>query len=125
MIMKCLMVGIGGFVGSVLRYLISLIPMSEKFSFPIKTFVTNVVGAFIIGLVVAVALKRPDMDPKTTLLIKTGFCGGFTTFSTFALESSDLIGKGQWGIAGTYMVLSVIMCILAVMAAEALIGKPV
>lgn len=97
--------------------------MNEKFSFPIKTFITNVIGAFIIGMIVALALKRPDMDPKTTLLIKTGFCGGFTTFSTFALESSDLIGKGQWGIAVTYMVLSVVMSILTVVAAEAIIGK--
>ncbi len=123
MIIKCMMVGIGGFVGSILRYLISLIPINEKFVFPIKTLVTNICGAFIIGLIVALALKRPDMDPKTTLLIKTGFCGGFTTFSTFALESSDLIGKGQWGIAGVYMILSVTMCILAVVAAEALVGK--
>ena len=123
MIIKCLVVGIGGFIGSVLRYLISLVPVNEKFSFPIKTFITNVIGAFIIGMIVALALKRPDMDPKTTLLIKTGFCGGFTTFSTFALESSDLIGKGQWGIAVTYMVLSVVMSILAVVAAEAIIGK--
>lgn len=121
MVIKCLIVGIGGFVGSVLRYLISLIPMNEKFSFPVKTLVTNVLGAFIIGLIVAVSLKRPDLDPKTTLLIKTGFCGGFTTFSTFALESSDLIGKGQWGMAGTYMILSVILSVLAVIAAEAII----
>lgn len=121
MIVKCLMVGIGGFVGSVCRYLISLIPIAEKHVFPIKTFITNVLGAFIIGLIVALALKRPEMDPKTTLLLKTGFCGGFTTFSTFALESSDLIGKGQWGIATAYMVLSVVACVLAVMAAEAII----
>lgn len=121
MVIKCLIVGIGGFVGSILRYLISLIPMNEKFSFPVKTLVTNVCGAFIIGLIVAVSLKRPDLDPKTTLLIKTGFCGGFTTFSTFALESSDLIGKGQWGMAGTYMILSVILSVLAVIAAEAII----
>ena len=123
MIVKCLMVGIGGFVGSVCRYLISLIPVNEKYTFPVKTFVTNILGAFIIGLIVALALKRPDMDPKTTLLIKTGFCGGFTTFSTFALESSDLIGKGQWGVATAYMVLSVVVCIAAVMAAEAIVGK--
>ena len=123
MIVKCLMVGIGGFVGSVCRYLISLIPINEKYTFPIKTFVTNILGAFIIGLIVALALKRPDMDPKTTLLIKTGFCGGFTTFSTFALESSDLIGKGQWGVATAYMILSVVVCIAAVMAAEGIVGK--
>lgn len=123
MIIKCLMVGIGGFVGSVCRYLISLIPVNEKYTFPVKTFVTNILGAFIIGLIVALALKRPDMDPKTTLLVKTGFCGGFTTFSTFALESSDLIGKGQWGVATAYMILSVVVCIAAVMTAEGIVGK--
>lgn len=121
MIVKCLIVGIGGFFGSILRYLISLIPINEKYSFPIKTLFTNIAGAFVIGFIVAMALKKPDFDPKTTLLIKTGFCGGFTTFSTFALESSDLIGKGQWGIALSYMILSVILCVLAVMAAEAIV----
>ena len=121
MIVKCLIVGIGGFFGSILRYVISLIPINEKYSFPIKTLFTNIAGAFVIGFIVAIALKKPDFDPKTTLLIKTGFCGGFTTFSTFALESSDLIGKGQWGIALSYMILSVILCVLAVMAAEAIV----
>lgn len=121
MIVKCLIVGIGGFFGSILRYLISLIPINEKYSFPIKTLFTNIAGAFVIGFIVAMALKKPDFDPKTTLLIKTGFCGGFTTFSTFALESSDLIGKGQWGIALSYMILSVILCVLAVMAAEVIV----
>ncbi len=81
------------------------------------------IGAFVIGLIVALALKRPEMNPKTTLLLKTGFCGGFTTFSTFALESSDLIGKGQWGVATAYMILSVVVCVLAVLAAEAIVGK--
>ncbi len=123
MLINCLLVGIGGFAGSVCRYLISLIPINEKYAFPIKTFVTNILGAFIIGLIVALALKRPELNPKTTLLLKTGFCGGFTTFSTFALESSDLIGKGQWGIATAYMILSVVMCVLAVMAAEMIVGK--
>lgn len=121
MFVKCLIVGTGGFVGSILRYLISLIPINEKYIFPIKTLITNVIGAFVIGLIVALALKKPDINPKTTLLIKTGFCGGFTTFSTFALESSDLLGKGQWGIGITYMILSVVLCVLAVLAAEAIV----
>ena len=121
MFIKCLIVGIGGFVGSILRYLISLIPINEKYIFPIKTLITNVIGAFVIGLIVALALKKPDINPKTTLLIKTGFCGGFTTFSTFALESSDLLGKGQWGIGITYMILSVVLSVLAVLAAEAIV----
>lgn len=123
MLIKCLVVGAGGFVGSVCRYLISLIPMKETTTFPFKTFFTNILGAFIIGLIVAISLKKPGLDPKLTLLIKTGFCGGFTTFSTFALESSDLWTNGHYAIALLYMVLSVILCIAAVLVAEAIVGK--
>lgn len=123
MLIKCLMVGFGGFAGSVLRYLISLIPLNEKYAFPFKTLVTNMLGAFIIGLIVALAFKKPDFDSKTVLLIKTGFCGGFTTFSTFALESYDLIERGRWGISFLYMISSVILCVLAVLVAEMIIGK--
>ena len=121
--LNCLLVGIGGFAGSVCRYLISLLPLTPSLGFPLKTLVTNVLGAFIIGLLAAVAMKYTDWDPRLTLLLKTGFCGGFTTFSTFALESSDLIGKGQWGIAIAYMLLSVVLSVLAVVGAELLIGR--
>lgn len=123
MLIKCLVVGLGGFAGSVCRYLISLIPVRETTTFPFKTFFTNILGAFLIGIIVALSLKKPDLDPKVTLLIKTGFCGGFTTFSTFALESSDLWGNGQYGTSLLYMILSVVFCVLAVVAAEAIIGR--
>ena len=116
---ECLFVGIGGFIGSVCRYLIGLIPLSPSNGFPVKTLVINVAGAFAIGLIAAAAAKNADISPRIVLLLKTGICGGFTTFSTFALEISDLIRGGSWAAAAAYMLLSLILGVAAVFAAEA------
>ena len=110
---ECLFVGIGGFIGSVCRYLIGLIPLSPS-------LVINVAGAFAIGLIAAAAAKNADISPRIVLLLKTGICGGFTTFSTFALEISDLVRGGSWAAAVAYMLLSLILGVAAVFAAEAL-----
>ena len=115
---ECLFVGIGGFIGSVCRYLIGLIPLSQSNGFPVKTLVINVAGAFAIGLIAAAAAKNADISPRIVLLLKTGI--GFTTFSTFALEISDLIRGGSWAAAAAYMLLSLILGVAAVFAAEAL-----
>ncbi len=117
---ECLFVGIGGFIGSVCRYLIGLIPLSPSNGFPVKTLVINVAGAFAIGLIAAAAAKNADISPRIVLLLKTGICGGFTTFSTFALEISDLIRGGSWAATAAYMLLSLILGVAAVFAAEAL-----
>lgn len=117
---ECLFVGIGGFIGSVCRYLIGLIPLSPSNGFPVKTLVINIAGAFAIGLIAAAAAKNADISPRIVLLLKTGICGGFTTFSTFALEISDLIRGGSWAAAAAYMLLSFILGVAAVFAAEAL-----
>lgn len=117
---ECLLVGIGGFIGSVCRYLIGFIPLSPSNGFPVKTLVINVAGAFAIGLIAAAAAKNADISPRIMLLLKTGICGGFTTFSTFALEISDLIRGGSWAAAAAYMLLSLILGVAAVFAAEAL-----
>lgn len=117
---ECLFVGIGGFIGSVCRYLIGLIPLSPSNGFPVKTLVINVAGAFAIGLIAAAAAKNADISPRIVLLLKTGICGGFTTFSTFALEISELIRGGSWAAAAAYMLLSLILGVAAVFAAEAL-----
>lgn len=119
---ECLFVGIGGFIGSVCRYLIGLIPLSPSNGFPVKTLVINVAGAFAIGLIAAAAAKNADMSPRIVLLLKTGICGGFTTFSTFALEISDLIRGGSWAAAAAYMLLSLILGVAAVFAAETLLS---
>lgn len=118
MIIKCLMVGLGGFIGSVLRYLISLIPINESFVFPIKTLITNVIGAFVIGIIVSLSLKSIQINENLTLFLKVGLCGGFTTFSTFALESTNLFQNNHIGLSILYIILSVSLSILAVYSAE-------
>lgn len=118
MLINCLLVGLGGFAGSVLRYLAGLIPLGESDGFPIKTLAVNVAGAFLIGVIAAAATKNSGLDPRTVLLLKTGFCGGFTTFSTFALESVGLFQSGKTWSAVAYVLLSVVLSVLAVLAAE-------
>ena len=77
-------VGLGGFVGAVSRYLISLISVTETFLFPIKTFSINIIGCIVIGIIAAAASRNPEINPQLLLFLKVGRCGGFTTFSTFA-----------------------------------------
>lgn len=109
--MAYLSVALGGGLGSLFRYLLSLVPVRGPF--PVMTFVTNLGGAFLIGLVTALA-ARHNWPDNVTLLFKTGFCGGFTTFSTFSLESFRLIATQHYIMAAAYMVLSVLVCLAGV-----------
>ncbi|MGN0242078.1 MAG: fluoride efflux transporter CrcB [Candidatus Weimeria sp.] len=118
---KCLIVGAGGAIGAVGRYLIGLLPMNPENGFPVKTFLINVIGCFIIGIVAALADKNA-MNPELVMFIKVGICGGFTTFSSFALETEGLLAKGTTGVALMYVILSLVCGVLAVFAAERLVG---
>ncbi len=118
---NCIFVGIGGFIGSVCRYLIGLLPVQPENGFPLKTLFINIIGAFVIGIIASFAAKYESLNPRVVLLLKVGICGGFTTFSTFAYETSDLIQKGSAGIALLYVLLSAILGILAVFSAQLLI----
>lgn len=118
---ECLVVGAGGFVGAVLRYLVGLLDMNPESGFPIKTFIINIAGAFLIGVVAALA-SREALNPRTVLFLKVGICGGFTTFSSFALENHDLMMNGASGIALTYMGVSLVLGILAGYIAQRMFG---
>ena len=120
-LINCLCVGLGGFAGSVLRYLVGLLPYGTG-AFPIKTLAINVVGAFVLGLIAALTTKHVGLNPQLVLLLKVGLCGGFTTFSTFAFETSALIQTGAWPAAAAYATASVILSVAAVFGAEALAG---
>lgn len=119
--MNCIYVGLGGFVGAVGRYLMGLIPIQHKSGFPVMTMLINFIGAFLIGIIAAVAAKEGNHNPQLILFLKTGVCGGFTTFSTFALESSVLLENGKTGVALLYMGLSVAVCLAAVMLGQKLV----
>lgn len=115
--LNCVYVGVGGFVGSVLRYLVSLVPLRHESGFPIVTLCINVLGAFLLGLIVAVTGRTIGLSPRTELFLKVGLCGGFTTFSTFALEAHTLMSGGKPAVGLLYMILSVVLCVLAVYSA--------
>lgn len=108
------LVGIGGFVGSIARYGVSTL-MSKFFitSFPLGTFVVNIIGSFIIGIIYAMTEEFSELY-HYRLLLATGFCGGFTTFSAFSIESLSLIEKGNYGLFMIYSLLSVVLGLVAV-----------
>jgi CrcB protein len=121
--LNCLVVALGGGIGACLRYLIGIIPLKEPYAFPVKTLVINLTGCFVIGLIAALAVKNNSLSSKTVLFIKTGLCGGFTTFSTFALETETLIKTGHIGLAIVYVALSVVVGVGLAFAGQVVVGK--
>lgn len=109
--MNFVYVALGGALGAILRYALSLVTV--KIDFPLMTFLTNLIGAFLIGLIAGTAVKK-NMNQNLVLFLKTGFCGGFTTFSTFSLEAFNLLESGAYVTAGLYILLSLVCCIAGV-----------
>lgn len=109
---ECFAVGMGGFIGASLRYIMGFIVIKDS-TFPLMTMLINIIGAFLIGIIAAIASKY-NLDSRWVLFLKTGICGGFTTFSTFSLESMNLISDGKLAIAMMYIFLSIILCLLFV-----------
>lgn len=112
-------VALGGAVGSMARYGLGGL-VSQKFgeTFPWGTLTVNVAGSFIIGFIGAVAVPEGRLSPQTrviaTQLFMTGVCGGFTTFSSFSLQTLNLLRDGEWLYAGGNVLLSVMLCLIAV-----------
>ncbi len=110
--MNWFFVALGGALGAVGRYAVSCIPI--KTNFPLLTFVTNILGAVLIGLIVGLVSSGKDVSPNAVLFWKTGVCGGFTTFSTFSLETLELLDKGAYFLGMVYAVISVVCCVFGV-----------
>ena len=122
MMKAILIVGAGGFVGSAARYLSQLF-VSKYFpsSFPWPTFAVNITGCFVIGVIYALSVKGNLVSPEVRLLLATGFCGGFTTFSSFAFDNVNLLQEGDFLYTFIYIALSVLLGILAAYAGAFLV----
>lgn len=114
-----LLVFLGGGFGSALRYLVSK-SLHTSASIPYGTFLVNIIGSLIIGIVLGWALKSHAISQNTVLFLATGFCGGFTTFSAFSFENYELLKAGDYTTFGIYAFGSILIGILAIIAGVSL-----
>ena len=110
-----LIVFAGSGAGGVLRYFIQKFFIDAGFiAFPMGTFIVNIAGCFLIGLLEALAAKNNLISPEWRLALTTGFCGGFTTFSTFSNENINLLHNGDYLLFSIYLILSIVLGLSAV-----------
>ncbi len=111
MIKHFFMVGLGGAIGSMLRFAVGLLFINKLF--PLATFLINIIGSFFIGLIIGFVIKHESIDNNWKLFLATGICGGFTTFSTFSFENLQLLQQGKILLSMFYILGSVVLGITA------------
>ncbi|TLU88510.1 MAG: fluoride efflux transporter CrcB [Chlorobium sp.] len=102
-----ILVGTGGFLGSVARYMVALMLAPVGAWFPFSTLSVNIFGSFLIGFLSELAVSTTLVSPEARLFLVTGFCGGFTTFSAYMFEHASLLRDGQVFYAGIYLAGSI------------------
>ena len=118
-----LLVFLGGGLGSGLRYLVTIAMNQYSKVLPFGTFAVNMIGCLLIGLVLGYAQKENTLTSNQTLLLATGFCGGFTTFSAFASENLELIRNGELFNFSIYAIGSVFVGMLLILISYLLVNK--
>ena len=109
-----LYVALGSAIGGVSRYLVGgLVQRMLDTTFPAGTLLVNVTGSFLLGAIIRYALETPSLTPEVRAFLTIGFCGGYTTFSTFSYETMALLEDGEWARAGVYITASVILSLIA------------
>ncbi|MBQ0149315.1 MAG: CrcB family protein [Bacteroidales bacterium] len=111
MIRNFMMVGCGGAVGAMLRYGATLACTAAGSTSELATFIINAAGSLLMGLLIGSCGQSPWL-----LMLTTGLCGGFTTYSTFSVQSVTLMQQGRWGSAALYVLGTVIVCLLSAAA---------
>jgi len=112
---QLLLVGFGGFIGSIARFFVSKLNLHwNLLSIPMGTLTVNILGSLIIGFIVGVSSKSDIITPGLRLFLMVGVCGGFTTFSSFTLENMTLMQNGQFASVLIYTGLSILFGFLAV-----------
>jgi len=120
-------IAIGSALGGVSRYLVGgLVQRAAGAGFPTGTLLVNVTGSFLLGLFLRYGLETPTLTPELRAFLTIGFCGGYTTFSTFSYEAVALLEDGQWSRAAFYMgaslLLSIAATLLGLLAARGIIA---
>jgi CrcB protein len=119
-----LMVAVGGALGCVARYfLASVIQLRAGAGFPTGTLVVNITGSLLLGFIMRYALQSSAVSPEARLLLTTGFCGGYTTFSTFSYETALLITDREYARAGLYAGVSVFGALIGTFVGFALANR--
>lgn len=121
MLINCLIVGIGGFCGAICRYLLTV--FAGNINFPFMTVIINITGSFIVGIIAGVSGgTMPWLSKEKVLFAQMGFCGSFTTLSTFSLETYKYIKNSGWLYGVGYCIISMIFCVLGVLCGQLLAG---
>lgn len=122
--MTILYIALGGIAGTLSRYgLEGWIQSRTTSGFPLGTLIVNVSGSLLLGFILRLATGAAVIPPDVRAGLTIGFCGAFTTMSTFSYESVTLLGDGDYGRAGLYMTATIVGCVVAVITGSALANR--